>query len=361
MAETNLITTLEEFEVERKKGIGVVLPPTGRWKEASLESITRFAEGIGDHNPLWIDEEYARKSRFKMITAPPIFPYSVTIGSGVSGNGNIPDRRMSTIYFPTNYAGADWEFFRPIWIGDKICIKEQVGGVVRKVSKRIGPILFCSGLTSFFNQRQELVATMNITMARYLNIGRAMEYNREPKAGTVIEPADALVFERKRRGAETLYWEDVTEGKEIPALKKGTYNLAELYQWTMNVAGGGRSSRARLEAEGSVDLSGGGRVDVEHALKRRNMPGTFDFGAQRISWMSQIVTDWMGDTGTLKKLFTTVRHPNIVGDTNTVYGKTAKKYIDNNEHLVDLDVRVENQAGLDTALGRATVALPSKG
>lgn len=361
MVEKNLITTLEEFEVERRKGIGLVLPPTGRWKEATLESITRFAVGIGDQNPLWVNEDYARRSRNGQIVAPPLFPYSLTIGSGVSGNGNIPAQRMSTRYFPTNYAGADWDLFHPVFPGDKLRITEKIGGVVRKVSKRIGPILLCSGLTSFFNQRAELVATMNITMARYLNVGRAMEYPRETKGEPVVEPADALVGDRKRRGMETLYWEDVKEGEDIPALKKGTYTLAELYQWTVNVSGGARSTRAQLEAEGSADLSGGGRVDVRHALERRNMPGTFDFGAQRICWMSQIVTDWMGDDGTIKKLYTTVRHPNIVGDNNTVYGKTTKKYIENGEHLVDVEVRVENQAALATALGRATVVLPSKG
>ncbi len=68
----------------------------------------------------------------------------------------------------------------------------------------------------------------------------------------------------------------------------------------------------------------------------------------------------MGDYGTLKKLHAAIRHPNIVGDTNTVYGKVVKKYIDDGEHLVDLEVRNENQSGLATALGRATVALPSK-
>jgi len=91
------------------------------------------------------------------------------------------------------------------------------------------------------------------------------------------------------------------------------------------------------------------------------MPGTFDIGPQRMSWLGQIVTDWMGDDGTLKKLATSVRHPNIVGDTNTVYGKVVKKYIKDGEHLVDLDLWNENQSGLATALSSATVALPSKG
>ena len=120
------------------------------------------------------------------------------------------------------------------------------------------------------------------------------------------------------------------------------------------------SGTASLEKEGAAELGGGGRFDMEHATDRRNMPGQFDYGPQRVCWMAQVVTDWMGDDGTLKKMDSKVRHPNIVGDTNTLKGEVAKKYEEEGEHLVDLDVWVENQAGLASALSRITVALPAR-
>ena len=198
-------------------------------------------------------------------------------------------------------------------------------------------------------------------MARYQNTGRAMEYDREPKAEVQPEAPDPLVWERQRRGVETRYWEDVREDEEVPTLKKGTYTVTELFLFTHGVIGTTRSPRAALEAEGSIDLGAGGRFDAEHAWKRRNMPGQFDFGPQRVCWLGQIVTDWMGDGGTLKKLNASIRHPNVVGDTNTVYGKVVKKYIEDGEHLVDVEMRNENQSGLATALGTAKVSLPSTG
>ena len=361
MAETKLITTLEEFETERRKGIGVVLPQGWGWREANIETIKRFGDGIGDYNPLWMNEEYAKKGRFGMLVAPPSFVFSLTIGNKVADTGTIIPDRISTQYFPVNYAGTEMEFFRPIWVGDRIRVQETVGDVYRKVSQRVGPILFCKGLNSYYNQRQELVATSNVLMARYLNIGKGIEYDRKPKAGAVAEPADPLAHERKRRGAEPRYWEDVTEGEELPTLKKGTYTATELFFWTMHVGGARRTTRAQNEAEGSADLGGSGRFDAEHALKRRNMPGQFDVGPQRISWLIQMVTDWMGDDATLKKHFSSIRQPNIVGDTNTVKGKVVKKYIENGEHLVEVEVGNENQAGAISASARATVVLPSKG
>jgi hypothetical protein len=50
-----------------------------------------------------------------------------------------------------------------------------------------------------------------------------------------------------------------------------------------------------------------------------------------------------------------------MGDINTVKGKVTGKRIQDGEHLVDCEIHVENQAGLVTAPGKATVTLPSKG
>ena len=366
MANDDLIKTIDEFEAEYRKGIGTVLPYRPS-KEANLDNIRRFGDGVGDYNPLWRDEAHAAQSRFGMITAPPPFLYGVTLGVVAGETGAIERRRVSTTYLPVNYAGAEIDFVRPVWLNDRITAQEQVGETVRKTSRRIGPINFNTGLVTFTNQRREVVATIKTLMARYENTGHVLEYDRTAKGEdgsqgeSHVEPADPLVWERERRGAETRYFEDVQEGEAMPSLKKGTYSVTELFLFTHGVLGTGRSSRAALAAEGSADLGGGGRFDSEHAQKRRNMPGQFDFGPQRVCWLSQIVTDWMGDDGVLKKLHASIRHPNVVGDTNTVHGEVTKKTVVDGEHLVELRLRNENQSGLPTALGTAIVALPSRG
>ena len=365
MAELDLIETIDDFQSQYEKGIGTILPHRPS-KEANLDNIRRFGDGVGDYNPLWRDEAYAAVSRFGMITAPPPFLYGVTLGVVAGETGAIDRRRISTQYLPVNYAGAEIDFIRPIWLGDRITAEEQVGETIRKQSRRIGPINFNTGHVTFTNQRQEVVARVKTLMARYQNTGHTMEYDRTAKdasgavADPVVVPADPLVWERERRGAEPRYWEDVAEAEPILSLPKGTYSVTELFLFTHGVMGTGRSSRTALETEGSADLGGGGRFDAEHASKRRNMPGQFDYGPQRVCWLSQIVTDWMGDDGTLKKLHASIRHPNVVGDTNTLHGEVARKLIVDGEHLVELQVRNENQSGLPTAYATATVALPTR-
>ncbi len=360
---SDVITTLDQFQDEYRKTIGEELPfkPS---KEANLDNIRRFGDGVGDYNPLFRDETHAAASRFGMMTAPPAFIFSVSLGVVAGETGAIDRKRVSTEFLPVNYAGADIEFVRPIWVGDRITCTERVGETVRKTSKRIGGIAFNTGLVTYTNQRHEVVARVKTLMARYENMGHTLEYDRNPAAGetaaSVIEPADPLVWERMRRGAETRFFEDVVEGEEMPPLKKGTYSVTELFLFTHGALGTGRSTRAALDAEGSADLGGGGRFDEEHAQKRRNMPGQFDFGPQRVCWLTQMVTDWMGDDGILRSMNASIRHPNVVGDTNTVHGKVLRTFVEGDSHLVEVSVENRNQSGLASAYATAIVELPTR-
>ena len=360
MPESNLITTLDEFQEEYRKGIGTVLPHRPS-KQATVDNLRRYADGVGDYNPLFRSPEYAASSRYEDLIAAPTFLYAVTLGVVAGETGAINRARVNTQYLPVNYAGAEIDFVRPIWRDDTITALEAVGETMRKTSSRIGPINFNTGLVEFTNQRKEVVATIKTLMARYQNTGGTLEYNREskePTQRTIVSP-DPLVFERQRQGNDALYWNDVVEGDKLDPLQKGTYSVTELFLFTHGVLGTGRSTRAALAAEGSTDLGGGGRFDEEHAQKRRNMPGQFDYGPQRVCWLAQAATDWMGDHGTLRKLHASIRHPNVVGDTNTVVGKVNKKYVEGDDHLVELSIENQNQSGLATAFATATVALPT--
>lgn len=360
MAERAQITNLDEFQEEYSSGIGVTLPTRGRGgREASLDNIRRFGDGVGDYNPLWRDERYAADSRFQGITAPPMFIYGASLGIAAAINGNIDGRRLSSANFPMNYAGGVIEFHKTIWQGDVVRAEETILGCERKHSDRIGDFLICTALVEYFNQRQELVASKKTNMARYRNLGggKTIKYDRESKSNVLKTAPDPLVFERVRRGKTVRNWDQVVEGEDLQTLPKGTYTVTELFLFTHGVVGTGRSPRAALEAEESEDLGGGGRYDEKHARDRRNMPGQFDWGPQRVCWLCQIATDWAGDDATILSLDTRVRHPNVVGDTNTVYGKVSSKYRENDKKLVELSVWNENQAGLHTAEGSILLAL----
>ena len=68
-----------ESLAELKSRIGKPKPIRGWNREATKDAIWHFAEALGDDNPLWTDEEYASKSRYGRIIAPPTFLYTFSI------------------------------------------------------------------------------------------------------------------------------------------------------------------------------------------------------------------------------------------------------------------------------------------
>jgi acyl dehydratase len=349
------ITSLDQFEAEFRKGIGVEIDLSGQrfLTEVTRDNILNFADAVGDSNPLWINEDYARKSRFGSLTAPPTFVFNVNHGTQPAHSGTISNPIKELIQL---YSGAELESFRPIWPGDKISVKAKSTGIVRKQSKAVGTILFMTGEAYFFNQRKEALGTIRTTICRYkVPDKQSIQIDHEVKqSGFQLKSPDILAFDRPRRGSEIRYWEDTNEGQEMaPVMERGVLTMSEISRFGFLVSPMPRRIEARREV---VDLG----FERESMQKKAGLENASDYGPQRICWMGQFVTDWMGDDGTLKKFSGQVRHPNIIGDSSFIKGQVVKKYINDGEHLVDCEIRVENQSGLITAPGTATVALVSR-
>ena len=92
-------------------------------------------------------------------------------------------------------------------------------------------------------------------------------------------------------------------------------------------------------------------------------------GALKRQWLIQLVTDWMGERGTLRKFacrYRSVDYPRAMrttsepedGETWWCKGKVTKKYDQDGQHFVDCELWVENGKGETTTSGKATVVLP---
>lgn len=138
-----------------------------------------------------------------------------------------------------------------------------------------------------------------------------------------------------------LYWDDITEGDELPALKKNA-TTRQLVQY----------------AGASLDFYEI-HYDKDVALGN-NLPGVIIHGALKNAWLGQLVTDWMGPAGTLRKLSVRYGATDVPHDDLACKGTVAKKYTERNEHLLDCEIWLENSKGERTTTGSATVALPTK-
>lgn len=141
---------------QMRAAIGVASEPTAHDVEAG--AIRRFADAIGDPNPLYRDEPAARESRYGGIVAPPTFLRSMDPGP--------PTVELQVPYPGLLDGGSDWEFFEPVRPGDTITVTSRVVELKERTG-RLGPMLFVVRETSYVGQHDRTVAVQRGTFIYY--------------------------------------------------------------------------------------------------------------------------------------------------------------------------------------------------
>ena len=154
MAQDSVITD------EMRAAIGVESEPSVY--EFEKEPIRRWAESIGDPNPLYRDEEYAKKKGYKSIVVPPgmIDQYAFPIKTG---------RSKVAFKSPLTRSlngGNEYEFFKPVVAGDIITATRKMADL-RERKGRMGPMLIVVFETTYKSQDGEIVAKARTTGISY--------------------------------------------------------------------------------------------------------------------------------------------------------------------------------------------------
>lgn len=97
--------------------------------------------------------------------------------------------------------------------------------------------------------------------------------------------------------------------------------------------------------------------DKEFALSK-GFPGLIVHGMLMTSFLAQVMTDWMGEWGTLKKIKTTNRQFVLVDQDILCKGTVSNKYLQGAEHCVECELWTENKAGEKCVTATAVLTLP---
>ena len=139
--------------------------------------------------------------------------------------------------------------------------------------------------------------------------------------------------------ADQVYWEDVTEGMELPPMVKDPTT-----QQLVKYAGAsGDYYQIHYDKDFAQDTG---------------LDGVIIHGALKSAFLGQYMTDWMGSMGSLKRLACQYRGMDPPGRPITAKGTVIRKYQEQGQNLVDCDIWLENSEGQKTTPGSATVALP---
>jgi acyl dehydratase len=365
MAKDEVNQRIDEFIVKTSEMTGKQVVEREPWNnEASADAIRHFAYGTDDGNPLWLDADYAAKSRYGKIAAPPAFLVSVLYPILHGASMEAP---LSSLI-----GGLEFEWFLPVLVGDRLRAKSVQKDMYEKKSSSGRRLIFVISECTYWNQRGEVVALATGTMIRTTQVGTELLFERPIHRYNEKELADIdQGFKKeKRTGSRKLDWEDVSVGQEIPPIVRGPLTIGDMVCWN---AGLGPSYKAgRL---GYLDLLKSPHAAVPNPAinwkvkfsqqhedfnmaAQRGMPGPFDNGVMRLAWVAPLVTNWMGDDGFLRRLYVQIKTPNIYGDTTRYRGRVVEKTQEGGKGVVKLELTGVNQANVNTTAGRAEVILP---
>jgi hydroxyacyl-ACP dehydratase HTD2-like protein with hotdog domain len=142
--------------------------------------------------------------------------------------------------------------------------------------------------------------------------------------------------------AGQVYFEDIEVGMAVPPLQKNPSNtLLFLYSavtWNPQ----------RIHYDKEYTLTEGYRDIIVH-------------GPLRGAFLSQLMTRWIGEGGTLKKLSYANRDIAYVNEPLICKGMVTRKWIEKGNGYVECEIWVENEHGSRLTPGNAMVILPRRG
>lgn len=349
-------------------------------EDVTFEAVRCWNYNIGNNDPLYNDREYAEKSCWGgPIASPGRFMAYIAEGAFLPSERNGIIQGMNHMY-----GGTIYEYKDVVRCGARLHIKDEFLGVKEKpVKNKPYRMLIETGRRHFLdeNDREVVTVTANtvITCAypEKREEGDSAVFGKKKKPFYSEEQLEALhkhyedcLAGKNRRGGTIRYWEDVTEGEELPYLMKGPLDIVDQASFMVACGyrfGSGATKWQQVSPRCNVkdpETNEWTYPVIFHISERMShvmgYPLATIFGGFGEAWTSQIVTDWAGDHAFVKRLAHQIRRPSFEGDLITVKGHVVRKYIENGEHLVDIEMWTENQDGVILVPSSATVRLVSR-
>lgn len=150
-------SSISELADKFREMVGIESEPEV-W-EVEKGHIRRHVEAVGDPNPLWLDEEYARTTQYGGIIAPPF----LLIDAGLV---KFVDKleRMAPDMANIN-GGTEIDFYGPMKVGDVVTSVATLADVKEKTGKH-GGMIFLAVEVAYTNQRNEIVTRSRTTFIR---------------------------------------------------------------------------------------------------------------------------------------------------------------------------------------------------
>lgn len=150
--------------------------PFRAWDAVNAPMIRHWCEAMGDENPIYTDPEAARAAGFEGIVAPPAMLQAWTMNgfAGQRAPGSSEENPMAVIpvleaagYPAVVAVNCEQEYERYIEEGDEIYHRSSIESISEQKSTALGVGYFVTKLSTYYNQRDEMVGTMRFRVFLY--------------------------------------------------------------------------------------------------------------------------------------------------------------------------------------------------
>ncbi len=336
-----------------------------------LGALRKFCEPLELDCPLHYDLDVAKQHGYRNVLATVSGISQTWLDSGLWRPGmgsrypqahahvDIPRARgaaMPEPPVPPTTAGfatdIEIEYFEPPVVGDRLTVhgRELISCVPRET--RVGRGAFMVWQREVVNQDGQRVALLRNGGYSYVPFESPDEASspREPEPVVEAPDEDLMAIRNVEPGAvpavdwsQQRYWEDVNEGDTIPPL-------------AINIT----IARLVVEAGANRDFN-----QIHHNTPVSVATGAPDMYANNVfiqSWWERAVRDYIGLGGRFKKTGPfRMRIFNTVGESAVTTGEVKRKWQENGEHLVEIEVQTNISTGTSVGPGPVVVSLPSRG
>jgi len=139
-----------------------------------------------------------------------------------------------------------------------------------------------------------------------------------------------------------VYFEDVTEGTELPGFNYGPITTEMMVRFAC-----ARNNFHPIHYDKDIATAEG-------------HPDVLVQGPLKLALFDRLIREWIGEYGVLKKLSASYRSVDLPGYTLTIKGTVVSKSIEDDCGNVYCELQAENQKGAVTTKGTALVVLPLK-
>lgn len=330
--------------------------PVSLWTTPA--AIARFVAEVGDSNPLWTNETYAESSPVRALTAPPSFLFACLSRTEVIWPG-----------FEVVESSVEIDFHRPIRVRDLLVARTYLDEVGALGESPIPNDSFTAVVRhEYWNQHDEPIATLRRRSVHCRDATRSA-YSKRDAWTPKPDQGDAV----PRRGAAPRFWQDVDVGTVIhgPSRRFSAEDgrsdrdgMAVCRGWpatpfvAMSAAAHAASDSERLGVLRSPAYS----VRFQTIYGSRVRTGQIvDLDVIGVGYQTQMLTDWMGDAGTLWSVRCVDRAGLKAGERIRLGACVTAKYVDaDGNHSIRLTTWAQLDNGQNVMPGTAVIVLPSR-